>query len=798
MKFKSLNTRITFIFLALILSIQIIGSIAIRMSIEKNARASVSEQLALGEKIFLSLLNQNSESLSQGARILAIDYGFRQAIASNDEETVLSALTNQQKRLGANISVFYTSSKFYTTADDHQIIADDKVYGDVKTAAKALIENAQDSGSSKSFAIFNNEPYQLVAVPVKAPLTIGWVIMGFKINNKLAKTLHKLSNLEVTFMSRANDANWSLTASTLSGPSINNILTQAKNLIDPKTMNREINIDGISFGSRYVSILNSPNQVLYAVLQRSLDEATAPYKNLQLTLLILTIFGALVLAVSIYYVSKFITKPITDLVQVAKSLENGNYEVSITSDRTDELGELSRSFSSMSEAISSREKSISRLAYFDELTHLPNRTSFMLRLNKALKEAEVTKQQLTIFILNLNRFKQVNNILGHDAGDEILRVVAEKIIATAREQDFVARIAGVQFAMILTDTASEVGLSLANEISKSFENPILISMQSVDVSASIGIATFPRHADNEAQLLTRAEMAMYVAKANRVGTTVFDKSYDINSSTNLSMASELKNAIADNQLIMYVQPKVDIVTSKLTSLEALVRWKHPEQGFIFPDQFIPFAEQTGYIQLISQWMLNEAARYSQIWNALNLNYPIAVNISTRDLIDQELPDKINAILKTYHIDYSSLSLEITESSIMEDPVRALATLDKLSSMNIKLSIDDFGTGYSSLAYLKRLPVSELKIDKSFILKMEQDESDMKIVQSTIDLGHNLGLKVVAEGIENHIVWELLRNMGCDSGQGYYMAKPMPATDFVSWINLWDSSSIYKETRLSID
>jgi diguanylate cyclase (GGDEF)-like protein len=798
MKFKSLNTRITFIFLVLILSIQIVGSIAIRLSIEKNARASVNEQLVLGEKIFLSLLDQNSESLSQGARILAIDYGFRQAIASNDDETMLSALNNQQKRLGANISVFYTSTKFYTTADDHQIISGEKIYSDVKSAVTALVENAQDSGNFKSFAIFNNEPYQLVAVPVKAPLTIGWVIMGFKINNTLAKKLHKLSNLEVTFVSRANDSNWSLTASTLTGHSIKSVMTQPSNIIDTKTMNREININGMSFGSRYVSILNSPNQMLYAVLQRSIDEATAPYKNLQLTLLILTIFGAFVFAISIYYVSKYITKPITDLVQVANRLEQGNYEVSITTDRKDELGELSRSFSSMSEAISTREKSISRLAYFDELTHLPNRTSFMLRLNKALEEAEVTKQQLTIFILNLNRFKQINNILGHDAGDEILRVVAQKIKATARSQDFVARIAGVQFAMILPDTTSEIGLSLANDLSKSFESPILISMQSVDVSASIGIASFPKHAKNEAKLLTRAEMAMYAAKASRVGTTVFDKSYDINSSTNLSMASELKNAIAGNQLIMYVQPKIDIATSKLTSLEALVRWKHPEKGFVFPDQFIPFAEQTGYIQLISQWMLNEAARYSQIWNTMNLHYPIAVNISTRDLIDQELPEKINAIFKTYNIDDSSLSLEITESSIMDDPVRALATLDKLSNMNIKLSIDDFGTGYSSLAYLKRLPVNELKIDKSFILKMEQDESDKKIVQSTIDLGHNLGLKVVAEGIENQVVWDLLRKMGCDSGQGYYMSKPMPASDFVSWINLWDSSSIYKETQLNID
>jgi diguanylate cyclase len=792
MKFKSLNTRITFIFLLLILSIQILGSIIIRMSIEKNARASVNEQLTIGEKVFLSLLNQNGESLSQGARILAIDYGFRAAIGSHDNETILSALSNQQKRLGADISVFYTSE------NDNLIISGDLSHDDIQSAVYKLIENVQENADTRSFAIFKNQPYQLVAVPIKAPLTIGWVIMGFKIDNTLAEKLHKLSNLQVTFVSEANDGNWSLTASTLTSPSIKRIMTQTSNLIDKKKMNREIDIDGTSFGSRYVPILNNSNQVLYAVLQRSIDEATAPYKNLQLTLLILTIFGVLVFAISIYYVSKFITKPITDLVNVAKNLEKGNYEVSIDNDRDDELGELSRSFSSMIEAISSREQSISRLAYFDELTLLPNRTSFMMKLNKALEEAEITNRQLSIFVLNLNRFKQINNILGHEAGDEVLRVIAEKIQAIARTQDFVARIAGVQFAMILPDTNSAASLSLADYLSKSFEQPILISKQSVDVSASIGIASFPEHADDEAKLLTRAEMAMYAAKASRLVTVIFDKSYDISSSTNLSMASELKNAIADNQLIMYVQPKIDIATSKLTSLEALVRWKHPEKGFIFPDQFIPFAEQTGYVKLISQWMLNEAAKYSQIWGAMNLHFPIAVNISTRDLIDQELPEKIETIFKSYKIDYSSISLEITESSIMDDPVRALSTLDKLSTMNIKLSIDDFGTGYSSLAYLKRLPVNELKIDKSFILKMEQDESDMKIVQSTIDLGHNLGLKVVAEGIENNVVWDLLRKMGCDSGQGYYMSKPMPASDFEAWIKLWESSSIYKETRLNMN
>lgn len=789
MNFKSLQTRIAVIFLTLILTIQIIGSIVIRLSIEENARASVNEQLEIGERIFISLLQQNGENLSQGARILAADYGFRQAIASRDYLTILSALSNQEARIGADVAVFYSAEN--DTLDVTGELSSDAI----KPSIIKLIAHAQENEKTRDYAIFDHQPYQLVAVPVKAPLTIGWIVVGFKINNSLAEQLHQLSNLEVTFLSKTSGSDWITTASTLNRDSAEQLIRNSMATLDSKVKNREISIGETAYGTRYVPIFSDQDQSLYAVLERSIDEATAPYKRLQLTLIILTVLGALVFAISILYLSKLITKPITDLANVAKKLEDGNYDIAIASDRADELGNLSRSFGTMSAAISNREQSIRKLAYYDELTQLPNRASFILQLSKSLQAAEKTQSQLTILVLNLDRFKQINNILGHDAGDEMLRIVAARVLASSsRTNDFVARIGGDQFALLLPGTSPEQALNFTTVLLKALESPILINQQSVDLNASIGIASYPDHAASEAQLLTRAEMAMYRGKASSSGAAIFDKSYDLNSTTNLSLASELKVALAENQLQMYVQPKIDFASGKVSSLEALVRWKHPERGYIFPDQFIPFAEQTGFIQQISLWMLKAAARNISLWQQQAVQIPIAINISTRDLIDQDLPNKIETIFKNLNLDCSAIALEITESSIMDDPVRALATLDKLAAMDIPLSIDDFGTGYSSLTYLKRLPVSELKIDQSFIFKMAQDDSDKKIVQSTIDLGHNLGLKVVAEGVEDQVVWELLQHMGCDFGQGYYMARPMPAHDFIAWLGQWEQTEVYRNIK----
>lgn len=780
MQFKSLKSRISVIFLSLILVIQVLSSIAIKLSIDKNARRSVNQQLEVGERVFLNLLQHNGASLSVGARILAADFGFKAAIASNDHETILSALVNHQSRINADIAIFYSANQ------NSLVISENLSENEVSEKIAEVIYSAKNNIQKNNFTIFNNQPYQLVAVPVKAPLTIGWVVMGFEINNSLANTLHKLSNLEVTFISQSGASPWRSTAGTMSIGSSDQIVKYTATLPTLITnRNLELTIGEVAFGTRYVAIFKNINDSLYVVLQRSIDEATAPFQVLLLNLLILSIVGMLIFIVSILYVSRIVAQPIVELANTAKKLEEGDYTFKVDTSRKDELGKLSSAFSSMRTAIADREKSILKLAYLDEMTGLPNRASFMKELNSAIYKSESNREPLSVLVMNLDRFKQINNVLGHDFGNELLHAVSIRISQVFRkDNDVVARISGDEFAVLLPATNANVAVSIAQKLLQAFEKPIQLDDNFVDITAGIGIASYPAHSSQIEQLLSFAEIAMQVSKVKKSGPVIFDPSFDAGSNVNLTLASELKKSIQNNELMLFVQPKIDLKSRVVTSVEALIRWKHPARGLIFPDQFIPFAEQTGLIRDITLWMITEASKVSAQWMQKGILIPIAVNISARDLIDSDFPNKVAEILKSMGSNTSLISLEVTESSIMDDPHRAKQTLLHLSEMGIKLAIDDFGTGYSSLSYLKELPVSELKIDKSFVMHIEDNQNDRIIVSSTIELAHNMGLHVVAEGIENVKVWKFLQDMNCDYGQGYYMSKPIPVHDFETWYQQW--------------
>jgi EAL domain-containing protein (putative c-di-GMP-specific phosphodiesterase class I) len=306
----------------------------------------------------------------------------------------------------------------------------------------------------------------------------------------------------------------------------------------------------------------------------------------------------------------------------------------------------------------------------------------------------------------------------------------------------------------------------------------------IDMGAGIGMACWPEHAADADVLLSRAEIAMYAAKRSSNGPLMYTASIDAASAQTLSLLTELRQAVDGGQLRLFLQPKLKLDTGRVGGAEALVRWQHPSRGLVPPMEFIPFAEQTGFIRTLTMWVFEEAARHWIALQAEGLALTLSINLSTRDLLDPDLPSKFDALLVKHRVPAEAFCLEITESAIMDDPQRALATLNRLSGLGFKLSIDDFGTGYSSLAYLKRLPVDELKIDKSFVLSMETDPDDAKIVRSTVDLAHNMGLTVVAEGVENAKVWDLLRELECDEAQGFHMGKPMPAGDFHAWSIGW--------------
>ncbi len=779
MRFHSLESRIVALFLLLMLAVQLAGFIAIRTGINENARAAIRDELVIGERVFNRLLEQNAQKLTQGAQLLAKDYGFLSAIGSDDRETMTSALSNHGARIGATITLLIGPDRRLKAATKSDPPAS------LERSILLLVDKAAQAGDANGISIVDDHPYQIVVVPVKAPVIIGWVAMAFPIDQRLAADMRLQSSMQVSILTRGKDQQWRPNASTLNTSESAELIDQLRDLPDSVTFLTDIRISDNEFSDRIVPLARDGEQRAVVVLQRSISEAIAPYRRLQFILLILTVIGIVVATIISIFTAKRITGPLRQLSDIAKRLGTGKYDEPITIRRDDEIGELSRAFENMRVDIADRELEIRRLAYWDTLTDLPNRAQFAIELNEAIAAAKERNGACHVLMMDLDRFKNVNDVLGHSFGDALLRKVAERLkLQIAADQGSIARLGGDEFVVLLTGIQIGEAKAIAARILKSLEMPISLEDHTVDLGAGIGIAMFPEHGTDAQSLLSRAEVAMYAAKKSGNEAVVYDPAFDKSSQQSLSLLSELRRAIDNNEFRLYVQPKLMLGTGEVIGLEALVRWAHPEKGMIFPDNFIPFSEKTGFIRILTRWMLEQAAILCRDLAAQGSHLKISVNISARDLLDQDLPAKFTEILARHDVAPSSFCLEITESAIMDDPVRAQQTLEGLHAMGVDLSIDDFGTGYSSLAYLKRLPVDELKIDKSFVMNMERDADDAKIVRSTIDLGHNMGLRVVAEGIESEAVWYLLAKMGCDQGQGYFISKPMPSEQFAGWMREW--------------
>jgi diguanylate cyclase (GGDEF)-like protein len=425
----------------------------------------------------------------------------------------------------------------------------------------------------------------------------------------------------------------------------------------------------------------------------------------------------------------------------------------------------------VSQRVRRQMEEIEHRAHHDDLTGLPNRTLFRIRVAEAVAEAGLP----VVLLLDIDRFKEVNDALGHEAGDELLRELAVRLEAAAGGCT-VARLGGDEFAVVLPRASLEEAERLAARIHALLEEPFDLRGFQLEIAASTGIAAFPEHGADADALLQHADVAMYVAKSAHVGTAVYDAEQDTSDAAALALAGELRRAIENEELVVHFQPKAELETGRIAGVEALVRWVHPEHGFIPPDRFVPLAERTGLIKSLSRYVLSAAVGQCAAWNAAGFRLHVGVNLTIPDLLDLELPAHVDALLEASGVAPGQLELEITESTILADPFRVRHVLDRLNELGLRLAIDDFGTGYSSLAYLKKLPVGTIKIDRSFVMDMIESASDAAIVRSTIDLGRNLGLAVVAEGVETEAMWDALREQGCTLAQGYLIGKPVPAEE----------------------
>ncbi|HEU4521054.1 MAG TPA: EAL domain-containing protein [Thermoanaerobaculia bacterium] len=421
-------------------------------------------------------------------------------------------------------------------------------------------------------------------------------------------------------------------------------------------------------------------------------------------------------------------------------------------------------------------------AMHDGLTSLPNRVMLVERFEKAIDRARENPAVVALLVMDLDRFKEVNDTFGHYFGDILLKQVAFRIQNQLRLVDTVARLGGDEFAIVIPDAADADGVAAtARRILSSLEQPFVIEGQVLEVGASIGIALYPMHGTDARTLLRRADVAMYAAKQAQAGYTFHREEYEQRTPDDLSLVVEMRNGLEHDEFELYYQPKLHLRSGLVTRAEVLVRWNHPQRGLLAPGAFIPLAERTGLIKPLTDWIFDRAIHQCRIWQDEGIPVHLAINLSAKSLQEQTLPSKIHALLEKYEVEPRFLKIEITESSIMADPAHALAVLSLLQSLGVRLSMDDFGTGYSSLTHLRELPIDEIKIDKSFVMGMIASDADTAIVRTVIDLGHNLGKQVCAEGVEDEETWRLLGSMGCDLAQGYWISRPMPGPKLIAWL-----------------
>ncbi len=784
MRIRRLQTRIILLFVALLALVQVAAFWFVNAANSNNAHAKIEEELNVGQRVFARLLDQNADKLKLSARVLAADFAFREAIATHDTGTIASALANHGARIGADAMVFVDL--------DGNVISDTlRPGGRPRRFEYPALLKSNKNDATASMEVLDGRGFQLVAVPVLAPLLIGWVVMGFAVDDAMARDLRTLTELEVSFALETPQAageHRHMLASTLGVAEQETLLGElpqraggAQHLV--------INLSGVDHQALIIPLDENDSARIVAVLHRSLGGALAAFERLRNTLIVLALLSIVMSIVGSIAVARSITHPLETLASVATRIERGDYAAPVDVERSDEIGVLASSLNHMRGSIAERETRILKLAYEDPLTDLANRSRFTNALETAIAEASSRGIGLTILMMDLDRFKYVNDSLGHGVGDHVLREVSARLLRAVTGAECVARLGGDEFAILVRDDGATDPTECARRIIDALESPILYEGQPLDVGTSIGIARFPKHGRDVQTLVRNADIAMYAAKRDKTGFAVYEAHYDTSQQEHLSLLSELRRAVEHNELRLYYQPKVSLHSANISAVEALIRWEHPTRGLVSPALFIPFAEQTGYIKLLTRWVLREAVRQIGEWQRDGLPLTVSVNISARDLMNRELPEQVAALLDEHGVSPALLCLEITESGFMEDPAHAQRVLDRLSELGVKLSIDDYGTGYSSLSYVMRLPVQELKIDRSFISRMASDPEIATIVRSTIDLGHNLNLKVVAEGVEDLAAWKMLRVLGCDDAQGFFMSKPLAPRALIAWIRANDSPSV---------
>ena len=765
--FRHLRTKLTVLYAGLFGACLLLLAAALYLVISGQALRAVGDELTASATVFNRIWALRSQQLQEGAGLLSRDFGFRAAVATKDAATIRSALANLGSRLGADRAYIVNLDGTASSADGRPVEPD---------AARVLRSLDQDADASGVFTVAG-QAYQAISAPILSPTLTGWVVFANRLDKAEMNSIERLSAipLKASVVYRAGPQTWRLAGGD--GDDIES--GRLSRFVERELSDRAVRARSLATSGGASIALVTPLKTLSAgapaalVLHYPMAKALAPYRLLLEATGAVGLLGFIILVMGSWALARSVTRPISALDEAARRLERGEgAAVDVTT--ADEIGRLASSFNAMASEIRARERKITHLAMHDQETNLPNRRALEELIAAMAASGEA---RLVVAALGVDRFAHVRGAIGYGLASDLIAEIGLRLRSLNPGQPL-ARLSTdvIGIAFLAVDGAA--AQRRASQILAQLEAPLSLGENTIDVSLTVGLAIQGENDELVTSVIERASIALDQARGGRVKTAVFDPERYGDPSANLSLMSEMLDGLADGQMLLNHQPKFDLRTDRVASVEVLVRWRHPVRGLIPPDRFIPMAEETGHIGALTEWVLARALEEQALLRHHGHEMAMSVNLSGRLLGD---PDFATTALELARGARGELCFEITETAVIENPDTALKTIDRFKAAGIGISIDDYGSGLSSLAYLKQIRADELKIDKAFVLKMDESHKDALLVRSTIDLAHSLGLKVTAEGVETDTALSLLAGMGCDIAQGYLIARPMPLKELLMFL-----------------
>jgi diguanylate cyclase len=765
--FKRLSTELTIIYAALFSAVLVLIAGAVYFAIENNSRRAVQAEMNASSAVFDRLWDLRQKQLGDTAGVLARDFGFREAVATQDKETILSALDNIQAR-------FNLDTAFIVDPDGALISLDDGL-GETASAdlLDALVQNSQSGGVIK----LNGVAYQAVAAPVNAPTLQGWVVFGQRLGAANLGELESLSAIPLRAHLYIRDADkpWvALDTDPASKINVSGDTLARRAFRDANRVFIRIPENNSIAGVKTLKSFGADFSVAL-LLEYSLDASQAQYRAMLFNILGIGIVGLSTLVLGSWFVSGRVTGPISALHGAASKLAQGRLaEVQVVG--RNEISELASNFNLMSAEIAARERRITHLVQHDDETGLPN----LRALEQELQDIRCESNAANIFgvSIGLDRFQNIRGAIGYALSARLIAEIGARLSANFGELA-VGRVATDSIGAVFHAPSREAAMELAARIATVVSAPVRLGADRIDIQATVGVACDADDADTPLSLLERAEVAISQARARHERTLMFDRAAYGDPASVLSLMSSMIAGLDRGDLFLAHQPKFDLRAGKVSSVESLLRWRHPERGMIAPDTFIGMAEETGHIRPLTDWVLDRAIHDQRRMRAAGHDLALSINVSGRLLANEDFA--AHALRQVIRAD-ARLCFEITETAVIANPDLALSVMNAFVDAGIGVSIDDYGSGLSSLSYLRMIPAQELKIDKVFVQGMMTGKADALLVKSTIDLAHSLGMTVTAEGVETAENLAELRAMGADLAQGYYIARPLPIDDIITFCN----------------